>query len=248
MTGSVGPMSDRLSIGLLQCGTVNPTVAAANGGDYPELFASLLGPHGVDLTTYDVEHGPVPADLGAHDGWLVSGSASSAYEDLPWIAPMEDVLRKLVADERPTVAVCFGHQLLAQAMGGRVERSARGWGVGVHRYELVGPARLWMDPPAESGGLNLIASHQDQVVVAPDGAEVFARTEHCPIAGFTLGPRMLAVQPHPEFSAGVSGGLVALRREAIGADCSDAALASLEEPLEADRDRFAAWMAAFWRL
>lgn len=239
-------MSSRLQIGLLQCGYIAPDVAAGHG-DYPEAFAELLGPHGVDLITYDVQKGPVPTDPSAHDGWLVSGSANSAYEPLPWIPPVEGFLRQLIEVEAPLVAVCFGHQLLAQAMGGKVERSDKGWGVGVHRYELLERTARWMDPPALGGRIRLIASHQDQVTVLPAGAKVIAKTLHCKVAAYTLGPRALAVQPHPEFGAEVSRALINLRREAIGADAADAALASLDQPLEDDRRLMAAWMAAFWR-
>lgn len=239
-------MSPRLQIGLLQCGYIAPDVAAGHG-DYPEAFADLLGPQGVDLVTYDVQQGPVPTDPRAHHGWLVSGSASSAYDDLQWIPPVERFLRRLVEVEAPLVAVCFGHQLLAQALGGRVARAEAGWGVGVHRYELVGPVRPWMDPPPADGAFRMIASHQDQVVDLPAEATVIARTDHCPVAAFTVGPRALAIQPHPEFSAEVSRGLIGLRRDLIGDDRSDLALASLDGPLEDDRRRVAAWMANFWR-
>ena len=239
-------MSTRLQIGLLQCGYIAPDSAAGHG-DYPEVFAELLGPEGVDLVTYDVQQDPLPTDPGAHDGWLVSGSASSAYEDLPWIPPVEGFLRRLIDDEAPLVAVCFGHQLLAQALGGRVAKAEAGWGVGVHRYELVGPPPAWMDPPPADGGFLMIASHQDQVMELPAAAEVIARTDHCPVAAFTVGPRALAIQPHPEFSADVSRGLIGLRRGVIGEERSDSALATLDEPLDHDRHQVATWMANFWR-
>lgn len=245
LAGSVPTMS-RLQIGLLQCGYIAPEVAAAHG-DYPEAFADLLGPEQVDLVTYDVQKDPVPADPTAHDGWLVSGSASSAYEPLAWIPPVERFLRQMIEVEAPLVAVCFGHQLLAQAMGGRVERSEAGWGVGVHRYDLLDRTATWMDPPALGGRIRLIASHQDQVTELPAGAKVIAKTDHCKVAAYTLGRRALAVQPHPEFSADVSRELIALRRDAIGAERADAALASLDQPLADDRRLVASWMAAFWR-
>ena len=142
------------------------------------------------------------------------------------------------------VAVCFGHQLLAQAMGGTVAKSPDGWGAGVHAYELVGEPAPWMDPPAH-GTLRLIASHQDQVTELPEGAVILARTDHCPVAAYTLGPAAFAIQPHPEFTPAVSRGLVERRRDRIGAEASDAALASLDASL--DRDVLAAWMAGFLR-
>lgn len=232
-----------LRIGLLQCGHVHPDLVPEHG-DYPEAFADLLGPYGVELTTFDVDHSPPPTDLDAFDGWLVSGSANSAYEDLPWIPPVEDLLRQMIDRETPLVAVCFGHQLLAQAMGGRVAKADSGWGVGLHAYEIVGPARPWMRP-APDGPVRLIASHQDQVVELPDGAELVSRTDHCPVAAYTLGPAAFAIQPHPEFTAAVSRGLVERRRDRIGEATSDAALASLDLPL--DNAVVGAWMAAFWR-
>ncbi len=232
-----------LRIGLVQCGHIHPDLVPDHG-DYPRLFADLLGPHGIALTTFDVDHGQFPPDLTAFDGWIITGSADSAYEDLPWIHQTEDLLRELIELRAPMVAVCFGHQLLAQAMGGTVAKSPDGWGAGVHAYELVGEPAPWMDPAAH-GTLRLIASHQDQVTELPDGAVVVARTDHCPVAAYTLGPSALAIQPHPEFTAAVSRGLVERRRERIGADASDAALASLDESL--DRDVLAAWMAGFLR-
>ena len=232
-----------LQIGLIQCGHLHPDLVEAHG-DYPELFARLLGPHGIELTTFDVDHGHLPTDLTGFDGWVVSGSASSAYDHLPWIDATENVLRALIAQQIPVVAVCFGHQLLAQAMGGRVAKAADGWGVGVHAYELIGEAPAWMEPTAP-GSVELIASHQDQVVELPEGAVLLARTDHCPVAAYTLGPTALAIQPHPEFDAAVSRGLVELRREVIGAAEADAALGSLDQTL--DRDLVATWMAAFLR-
>ena len=235
--------STTLRIGLLQCGHIHPDLVPEHG-DYPEAFAALLGPFGVELTTFDVDHGPVPTDVEAFDGWLVSGSANSAYEDLPWIPKVEDLLRKMIDAHVPLVAVCFGHQLLAQAMGGTVAKSPDGWGVGAHAYELVDADRTWMTPPA-AGSVRLIASHQDQVTELPAGAIVLARTDHCPVAAYLLGDAALAIQPHPEFTADVSRGLVGLRREMIGEDTSDVALASLDQPL--DRELIGSWMATFLR-
>jgi GMP synthase-like glutamine amidotransferase len=232
-----------LRIGLVQCGHVHLDLVPDHG-DYPELFGDLLGPYGIELTTFDVDHGQFPGELDELDGWVISGSADSAYDDLPWIHQTEDLLRELVEREAPMVAVCFGHQLLAQAMGGTVAKSPDGWGAGVHAYELVGEPLPWMDPPAH-GTLRLIASHQDQVTELPEGAVLLARTDHCPVAAYTLGSSAFAIQPHPEFTAAVSQGLVERRRDRIGAEASDAALASLDQSL--DRDILAAWMAGFLR-
>lgn len=237
---------DLLRIGLLQCGHIHPDLVPEHG-DYPEVFADLLGPHGVTLTSFDVTTTAPPAldHPAAADGWVVTGSACSVYDDLPWIAPVEHLLREIIAAGAPLVAVCFGHQLLAQAMGGRVAKSPAGWGVGGHDYQLLRTDLPWMVPAPATDHVRLIASHQDQVAELPEGAEVLARTDHCPVAAYTLGQAALAIQPHPEFTAAVSRGLVERRRDAIGAERADAALDHLDQPLQ--RDLVGAWMAAFLR-
>lgn len=244
-------MTTDLRAALLLCGHVHPDLVPQHG-DYPELFVDLLAPHGVEVTTIDVTTDPLPP-VDAFDGWLVSGSACSAYDPLPWIPPLEDLLRSLISAEAPLVAVCFGHQLLAQALGGRVERSSAGWGAGAHEYRIDAPFDAspgpWMVPPADGGSVTLIASHQDQVVELPDGAVVWASTDHCPVAGYLLGRAALAIQPHPEFTAPISRGLVERRRDLMGAAVADAALASLEAApqLEGDRAQVGGWMAEFLR-
>lgn len=229
-----------LRIGLLQCGHIHPDLVPEHG-DYPELFAQLLGAHGIELTTYDVVDGPTPDRTDECDGWLVSGSADSVYDDLPWIAPVASFLRRILDDGAPLVAVCFGHQLLARALGVEVARADAGWGAGAHDYELV-DARPWMDPPATGGTVRLLASHQDQVRELPPGATLLARTAHCPIAAYELGTA-LAIQPHPEFTREISAGLVERRRERIGAPTADRALASLDRPT--DDELVGRWMATF---
>ncbi|MEO6627394.1 MAG: GMP synthase [Aquihabitans sp.] len=239
-----GTFSDTLRIGLLVCGRVRDEVAA-EFGDYPELFGSLLGPHGVEIVVYDVMDGPVPDSVKACDGWLVSGSAVSTYDDLPWIASAASFVRSLVEHEAPLVAICFGHQLLAQAMGGRVEKSERGWGIGVHQYRVLADLPRWPDGLDPVNSLGLVASHQDQVTVVPDGAVVLAGTQHCPVAAYSLGARALAIQPHPEFDVALSKALTLARRDQYDPDLVDDALASLQEPTH--QATTAAWMASFLR-
>lgn len=242
MVGNLPAVSEPLRVGLLQLGYIHPDVAATEG-DYPEAFAALLAGHDIELTTYDVPAGQRPKSPRDHDGWLASGSANSAYEPLAWIGDTGRFLLEVVDADVPLVAICFGHQLLAQAMGGTVARADVGWGVGVHHYDVVGPARPWMAGPVSE--LRVIASHQDQVVEAPDGIELLATSTHCRVAGYTVGSRALALQAHPEFTPAVSRGLLDLRRGAIGEARTDAALATLDEPI--DQDLIAGWMASFWR-
>jgi len=230
-----------LRVGLLVCGHVDPR-AQAVAGDYPDLFTALFAPHDVEIVAYAADGGQLPASLAECDGWLTSPSRSSVYDDEPWIHAMVDVVRRLVAEERPFAGICFGHQLLAQALGGRVERAAVGWGVGAKQYEVVAP-RPWMDPPAVDGRFRLIASHEDQVTVLPPGAELLARADYCPHAMMAIGDRAIGLQPHPEFVAPLSAALLDLREEMIGRDRVTAARAALGDPL--DRERVATWITRF---
>ncbi|MCB0970406.1 MAG: hypothetical protein KDA97_02650 [Acidimicrobiales bacterium] len=236
--------AQRLQIGLLQCGHINERLAEVDG-DYPQLFDRLLSPHGVEVTTYDVTLGQLPDDPSERDGWLISGSAASVYDDRPWIAPTEAFVRRLVADRSPTVGVCFGHQLAAQALGGEVRKADVGWGVGVRRYELVDEGPAWHEGAGDGDEIGILAMHQDQVVRLPEGAQRWLTADYCPEAGFTIGDHLLTIQPHPEFTTTLTAGLLATRRERVGDEVVDAALASLDDRIDAAA--VASWMTAFLR-
>jgi GMP synthase-like glutamine amidotransferase len=231
-----------MRIGLLVAGHVDEASRGV-AGDYPDLFGALLGTHDVELVEYDIAAGRFPDSVAECDGWLCSPSRSSVYDDLPWITPAEAMLRDLIATEQPYVGICFGHQLLARALGATVERSPGGWQVGAQTYELV-QQRPWMNPPLRQA--TLIASHEDQVMTMPEGAELLARglTGESAIAGFTVGERAWTLQGHPEFVAPLADHLLARRIELIGAEKVVAGRASLAKPL--DREVVGAWIARFF--
>ena len=160
------------------CGHVAPAIAATEG-DYPELFDALLAPHGVELQVFDVDEGELPASLDDCDGWMTSPSRSSVLGEDPWLPGALELVRRIVDEERPFAGICFGHQVLGQAMGGRVERAAGGWGVGAQRYSVVAP-QPWMEPAPPGGAFTLIASHEDQVTELPPGADAAGRDRPLP--------------------------------------------------------------------
>ena len=207
-------------------------------GDYPELFRALLAPSDIEVVPYAVDTGEMPASLRECDGWLCSPSRLSVYDDEPWIADVEAFMRGAIADEVPFVGICFGHQLLAQALGGKVEKSPRGWGVGVQQYDVIEPVAA-MDPPLDR--FALIASHQDQVVDVPAAARVIATSEFCPVAALAVGERMWTVQAHPEFIPPLADHLLAGRVELIGAERVAKARDSLSQSI--DRNVVAQWIA-----
>jgi GMP synthase-like glutamine amidotransferase len=229
-------------VGLLRVGHVDPK-STHIAGDYPELFGALLAGLGVDLVGYDLDEGRFPDSLAECDGWLCSPSRSSTYDDNQWIADAEELHRAVIAEERKYVGICFGHQLLAQALGGKVERAADGWGVGVQEYDIVDPLPC-MDPPRDR--IAIIASHQDQVVDVPPDARVIATAAngYCPVAGLAVGERAWTLQGHPEFVPELADHLLAGRIELIGAERVATARASLTQPL--DRRTVARWIANFF--
>lgn len=232
-----------MRIGLLMVGHVDPK-SQHIAGDYPELFESLLQNTDIELVRYDLDEGRFPTGVTECDGWLCSPSRSSVYDDLAWIADAEELHREFIARETPYVGVCFGHQLLAQALGTTVARSDGGWGVGVQQYTVVNP-QPWMAPADTS--FALIASHQDQVVALPDDAQLLfaSASGYCPIAGMTVGERAWTVQAHPEFVAPLADHLLAGRVELIGAEKVSHARASLTQTI--DQQRVARWIATFFR-
>jgi GMP synthase-like glutamine amidotransferase len=216
------------TIGLLRMCELSPPAIAAHG-DYLTVFQDFFGDHTSGLVDIPVHEGATPGSVDDCDVWVISGSQASVFDDLDWIRTAEDITRDLIADERPTFGICFGHQLMARALGGRVERAGVGWGVGVHRYDVV-DAPHWL--PGAPASIGVLALHQDQVVEPPPDSTVWARSDFCPVAGLTYGDRAWSIQPHPEFSTRLVGALCQDRRDRLGDDVTDAALASLDEPID----------------
>ncbi|HEY7440654.1 MAG TPA: type 1 glutamine amidotransferase [Acidimicrobiia bacterium] len=226
-------------VGLLMVGHV-PDASRHIAGDYPELFATLLRGHAVELVPYQIDEGSFPESVDECDAWLCSPSADSTFDALPWRADAEALLREIVARERPFVGICFGHQLMAQALGAEVSRSDLGWQLGVQDYDVL--RRVPSVPDRLVTPLALIASHRDQVQSVPDGAALMARTEGCPIAGLAIGERAWTLQPHPEFTAALAGDILAGRGARLGNEVVRDARASLDRPT--DSSVVAGWMAA----
>ncbi|MCC6007069.1 MAG: gamma-glutamyl-gamma-aminobutyrate hydrolase family protein [Rhodobacteraceae bacterium] len=107
-----------MQIGILQTGHA-PEPVRAHAGDYEDMFARLLAPEGLETRCWNVVDGVFPDSPCAADGWLITGSRHGVYEDHPWIPPLEDFLRAALDAGRPVVGICFGHQIMAQAVGGR---------------------------------------------------------------------------------------------------------------------------------
>ena len=204
-----------MRIGILKCGQ-SPEVARGAHGDYDDMFVDLLAGRGFAFDRYHVEAMEFPRDVHAADGWLITGSRHGVYEDHAFIPPLEEFIRQAHAAGVPIVGICFGHQIVAQALGGRVEKFGGGWAVGAQDYDFGGEK------------ITLNAWHQDQVVDRPHGAQVAARNDFCENAALVYGDRAFTVQAHPEFhddfvdeliehrGAGIPGERVAAARSRRG--------------------------------
>lgn len=237
---SLSPSPPRLSVALLESDHVDANLRDIDG-DYGEMFARLFTAHApeVVLDRIDVVGGEALPPLGAHDGIVITGSRRSATDDLPWITGLVDLIRAAHAAEAPLVGICFGHQLIAHALGGRVERAPAGWGIGVHAATVTTP-RPWMEPAAD--GFRMLVSHQDQVAALPPDGRVIASSPHAPISAFEVGS-LLGFQGHPEFRAPYADALMRRRVERIGPPTVDAARTTLAEPT--DHATVARWIARF---
>lgn len=230
-----------MKLGVLRTGRP-PRACIPQFGTYPDMFAHLLGEDAYDWATYDVEAGELPPSPTACDGYIITGGAAGAYEPLEWIAPFEDFLRA-AKGRAALVGVCLGHQIMAQAFGGAVIKSPKGWGVGENEYR-VERREAWMgaDAPAT---IRLPASHQDQVVEKPPGAEVWAASDFTPFAGLVWpGERAITMQPHPEFDPAYAIALIETRRDGpLTPEVATRAVESYGRP--DDRARVGGWIAAF---
>ena len=220
-----------MKIGILQTGHA-PDEVLGPIGDYDVMFQRLLAGHGFEFETFNVVDMEFPDAPDTCEGWLITGSKHGAYEDHPFIPPLEELIRAIHAADRPMLGICFGHQIIAQAMGGKVVKFDGGWSVGRTEYEYQGHP------------IALNAWHQDQVVSVPEGAEVVASSGFCENAVLVYGDRIWTIQPHPEFGSDMVEALAAFRGPGVVPDEQlDAARAALDTAI--DQSTIAADMAAF---
>ena len=238
-----------MRLGILQTGKVNEALVG-RFGEYPDMFARLYraADPAIEPLSYAVMDGELPGAPSECDAWLITGSRHGVYDGLPWIEPLKAFLRRARAEGVPIIGVCFGHQIMAEAFGGRAEKSCKGWGVGVQEYAVPAPPAWMADAP---GRIAAHVLHQDQVTAVPADATCLATSPFCDYAMLAYGdpaaPEAISIQSHPEFDEAFMRALV----ERIGGDripreAADAALASLGAPVaNADFVRWSlAWLLA----
>jgi GMP synthase-like glutamine amidotransferase len=194
-----------MQIGILQTGHA-PDALIGRTGDYGDMFQRFLAGQGLSFRVWSVVDMEFPESVHDAEGWLLTGSRHGAYEDHPFIPPLEDFIRTAYAEGVPMVGICFGHQIIAQALGGKVEKFHGGWSVGPTKYALNG------------GEVTLNAWHQDQVVERPKEAELVGTSPFCENAALVYGERAFTVQAHPEFDNEFLGNLILARGRGLVPD------------------------------
>ncbi|MEM6318532.1 MAG: amidotransferase [Bacteroidota bacterium] len=226
-----------MKIGLLVCDEVNVEYQA-EFGNYPSMFQRLLPDY--EIVPYYVFREEFPASINAHDVYVSTGSRRSVYEDLDWIHRAKLFLKDAYEAEKYFIGVCFGHQLMAEALGGKVEKATTGWCVGVHQFDLV-ETTDWMKPPKSP--VHFLMMCQDQVVRLPPEGRRLGGNDACPNAIIQVGARFMSIQAHPEFTKAYDRMLMESRVERTGEAVVDKGIASLEMSL--DTIIFQSWVREF---
>lgn len=210
-----------MKIGILMTGRV-PGELTDEYGELDGFFRDLLAGRGFTFQTYAVLDGQIPTAPDACEGWLITGSRYAVYEDHDWLPPLEEFLRAAFAVSVPIIGICFGHQLLAKALGGHVAKYEGGWALGPWPYES-----------AALGDHCVVAFHQDQVLTPPEGAQVLASGPACANAALLYEGRALTLQAHPEFTTAYLRDLCRVRANILPADALQRA--DLQAPLTSPR-------------
>lgn len=225
-----------MKIGILITGYPPAETTDTHGG-YAGAFELLLEGNGFEFENWACLEGEFPRSVEDADGWLITGSKFGAYEDLPWIPPLEEFICTAYSRNIPIVGICFGHQILAQALGGEVKKFDGGWSVGIVEYNLEG----------HEEPVPLYAWHQDQVVTLPKDASVAGSTTFCQYAALAYGNKAYSLQPHPEFTAPFFNKLFAARKEGLPQIAIEQAQESVKNAIPTDSAAIAKSIAAFYK-
>ncbi|MFM5804338.1 glutamine amidotransferase [Aeromonas veronii] len=231
-----------MRLGILDCDRLDPDLADRFGPVYSEMFIrgfAALAPE-LEFRVWSALDGELPEDLHECDAWIITGSRHDAYSDIPWIQALRAWIRQAHDADVKLAGVCFGHQVIAQALGGEVVKSTKGWGLGVSVHPMLAD-EPWMAPARDQ--IRILASHQDQVALLPPGATRLAGNDFCPNFMFLQGNNIVAIQGHPEFSVEYNRALIERRRGLLPDERYQSSLSSLEG--EVDSATMMQWLLQF---
>lgn len=213
-------------------------------GSFAERFTNLL--KGADsrarIQIFRILEDEWPAGPADCDAFLITGSFHGVYDPEPWIPRLAEFIRRCEQDKVKLAGICFGHQIIAHALGGCAHKSRKGWGVGNQTFHIE-RAFPWMRPGRKK--VSLLYFHQDQVVALPPGSVNIGGDEFCPYRMFVVNDHILAIQGHPEFDAAFERALLDLKKGGIPPEVYKAAMASLNK--KDDSSTIARWTINFFK-
>ena len=203
-----------MRIGILETGKPDPDVINKYGS-YAEMFQRLFlaVDDQLQFNVYQVTEGQYPENVDECDAYLITGSKFSVYDAESWIIELQDYVISLHGRRKKLIGICFGHQIIAHALGGLAQKSEKGWGVG-NTISYIEGETTWK--PDDSKTYSLLMSHQDQVVKLPANAILIASSMHCVNDSFQIANHILTFQGHPEFSEDYLKYSMNKRRDLIG--------------------------------
>jgi len=219
-----------MKIGILKCDSTNEHFRKEHG-DYPDMFISLF--QSVEPTlafeTYDAILGEYPNNLPDNDVYLISGSRYGVNDGDKWIDNLQQFVLELQRRKHPLIGICFGHQMIAKALGGKTELASQGWGVGVQSYQKI-VTEPWMEPDLEQ--FSISSFHKDQVTQLPEGAVLIAQNNFCPYSAYYIGDWLISFQGHPELTKNYIRALLYHRENILGHEVLESGIKSLEQQIQ----------------
>ncbi|GAB2292047.1 hypothetical protein Dimus_026294 [Dionaea muscipula] len=191
----------RKRFAVLLCAEDSEYVKKKYGG-YFGVFVRMLAEEGEAWDVYRVAANEFPGDdqIDEYDGFVITGSCNDAHGKDPWICRLISLIRKLDSAKKRVLGVCFGHQILGRALGGRVGRAPSGWDIGVTTIHLSGSWSKLFSSLKIPSSLSIIECHQDEVWELPPKAEVIAWSDKTGIEMFCHGDHIMGIQGHPEYT------------------------------------------------
>ena len=232
-----------MKIAILQCGEVPKefqSQISRNSEMIQDMFNAIDG--SFEFESFNCQNGHYPDDIDQYDLYITTGSKAGVYENKAWIQKLIKFIRQLDAKKKKLIGICFGHQVMATACHGMVEKSGKGWGLGVAANRVINTPD-WMSE--KKNELNLLVSHQDQVVTLPKDAQVIAESDFCPFFVVQWRDHFLSTQGHPEWNRAYSEALMEERRGHVPSETIDSGLSSLH--IEPDNGLFVRWIMDFIR-